>query len=59
MCCPRRLARMRPSAVRVRIRSRSTSANPPSTAGISLPVLVPECVALKALAAADAGCPAH
>jgi hypothetical protein len=31
---------MRPSAVRVRIRSRSTSASPPSTAIISRPVLV-------------------
>ena len=41
MCCPRRFARLRPSAVRVRIRSRSTSAKPPSTASISRPVLVP------------------
>src|SRR4029077_4198405 len=41
MCCPRFCARLRPSAVRVRIRSRSTSANPPNTAIISRPVLVP------------------
>jgi hypothetical protein len=41
MCCPRRFARSRPSAVRVRVRSRSTSAKPPSTASISRPVLVP------------------
>ena len=41
MCCPRRLARSRPSAVRVRIRSRSTSARPPRTAIIRRPVLVP------------------
>ena len=41
MCCPRFCARLRPSAVRVRIRSRSTSANPPKTAIISRPVLVP------------------
>jgi hypothetical protein len=33
-------ARLRPSAVRVRIRSRSTSAKPPRTAIISRPVLV-------------------
>ena len=32
MRCPRCCARLRPSAVRVRIRSRSTSAKPPSTA---------------------------
>ena len=41
MCFPRALARLLPSAVRVRIRSRSTSAKPPSTASISRPVLVP------------------
>ena len=41
MGCPRSLARLRPSAVRVRIRSRSTSAKPPSTASINRPVLVP------------------
>jgi hypothetical protein len=41
MRCPRRCARLPPSAVRVRIRSRSTSAEPPSTANISRPVLVP------------------
>ena len=41
MCWPRFCARLRPSAVRVRIRSRSTSANPPSTASIKRPVLVP------------------
>ena len=41
ICCPRFCARLRPSAVRVRIRSRSTSANPPNTAIISRPVLVP------------------
>jgi hypothetical protein len=35
------LARLLPSAVRVRIRSRSTSAKPPSTASIKRPVLVP------------------
>jgi hypothetical protein len=40
MCCPRATARLRPSAVRVRIRSRSTSANPPSTAIMRRPVLV-------------------
>jgi hypothetical protein len=41
MCFPRALARLLPSAVRVRIRSRSTSARPPSTASIKRPVLVP------------------
>src|SRR6266446_9570837 len=41
MCCPWALARLLPSAVRVRIRSRSTSASPPRTAVISRPVLVP------------------
>jgi hypothetical protein len=41
MRCPRFCARLRPSAVRVRIRSRSTSANPPRTAIIERPVLVP------------------
>jgi hypothetical protein len=41
MCCPRFCARLRPSAVRVRIRSLSTSASPPGTAIISRPVLVP------------------
>jgi hypothetical protein len=41
MCCPHFCARLRPSAVRVRIRSRSTSAEPPSAAIISRPVLVP------------------
>src|SRR5258706_11885836 len=41
MCCPWALARLLPSAVRVRIRSRSTSAKPPSTASIKRPVLVP------------------
>src|SRR5580704_4275011 len=41
MRCPHFCARLRPSAVRVRIRSRSTSANPPSTASIKRPVLVP------------------
>ena len=40
MCCPRFCARLRPSAVRVRIRSRSTSARPPRTTIISRPVLV-------------------
>jgi len=35
------LARLRPSAVRVRIESRSTSARPPRTASIKRPVLVP------------------
>jgi len=39
--CPWALARLLPSAVRVRIRSRSTSASPPKTAIIKLPVLVP------------------
>jgi hypothetical protein len=39
--CPRRFARLRSSAARVRIRSRSTSAKPPSTASISRPVLAP------------------
>jgi hypothetical protein len=37
MCFPWALARLRPSAVRVRIRSRSTSARPPSTASIKAP----------------------
>jgi hypothetical protein len=41
ICCPRFCARLRPSAVRVRIRSRSTSAKPPRTAIIKRPVLVP------------------
>ncbi len=41
MCCPRFCARLRPSAVRVRIRSRSTPAKPPNTAIINRPVLVP------------------
>jgi len=41
ICCPRALARLLPSAVRVRIRSRSTSARPPKTASIKRPVLVP------------------
>ena len=41
MCFPWALARLRPSAVRVRIKSRSTSARPPSTASIKRPVLVP------------------
>jgi hypothetical protein len=41
ICCPWALARLLPSAVRVRIRSRSTSARPPRTAIISRPVLVP------------------
>ena len=41
MCCPRAVARLWPSAVRVRIRSRSTSARPPNTASMSRPVLVP------------------
>jgi hypothetical protein len=39
--CPRFCARLRPSAVRVRIRSRSRSARPPKTAIINRPVLVP------------------
>jgi hypothetical protein len=39
--CPRFCARLRPSAVRIRIRSRSTSARPPKTAIIKRPVLVP------------------
>ena len=34
------LARLLPSAVRVRIRSRSTSASPPSTASIKRPMLL-------------------
>jgi hypothetical protein len=41
MCCPWVLARLRPSAVWVRIKSRSTSASPPSTASIKRAVLVP------------------
>jgi len=41
MCFPWALARLLPSAVRVRIRSRSTSAKPPRTASIKRPVLVP------------------
>jgi hypothetical protein len=41
MRCPRVCARLRPSAVRVRIRSRSTSASPPRTAITSRAVLVP------------------
>src|SRR5215469_4390403 len=40
ICFPWALARLLPSAVRVRIRSRSTSASPPSTASIQRPVLV-------------------
>ena len=40
MCVPWALARLLPSAVRVRIRSRSTSASPPSTASIKRPVLL-------------------
>ena len=40
MAFPWALARLRPSAVRVRIRSRSTSAKPPSTASIKRPVLL-------------------
>jgi hypothetical protein len=41
MCWPRFCARLRPSAVWVRIRSGSTSAKPPNTASIKRPVLVP------------------
>src|SRR5690348_507711 len=41
MCFPWALARLLPSAVRVRSRSRSTSAKPPSTASVKRPVLVP------------------
>jgi hypothetical protein len=41
ICFPWALARLLPSAVRVRIRSRSTSAKPPSTARVTGPVLVP------------------
>ena len=41
ICFPSALARLLPSAVRVRIRSRSTSASPPSTLSIKRPVLVP------------------
>src|SRR5215468_8347351 len=40
-CFPCVFTRLRPPAVRVRIRSRSTSAKPPRTAIISRPVLVP------------------
>ena len=40
MAFPWALARLLPSAVRVRIRSRSTSARPPSTASIKRPVLL-------------------
>ncbi len=40
MCCPRPLARSTPSAVLMRIRSRSTSAKPPKTSSIRRPVLV-------------------
>jgi hypothetical protein len=40
MRCPRALARLRPSAVRMRIRSRATSASPLSTEIIKRPVLV-------------------
>ena len=40
MAFPWALARLLPSAVRVRIRSRSTSASPPSTANINRPVLL-------------------
>ena len=39
ICCPSFRARLRPSAVRVRIRSRSTSARPPNTAIIKREVL--------------------
>ena len=41
ICFPRAWARLLPSAVRVRIKSRSTSARPPSTASIKRPALVP------------------
>jgi hypothetical protein len=41
MCWPRFCARLRPSAVRVLIRSRSTSAKQPNTAIINRPVPVP------------------
>ncbi len=41
MCRPWALARLLPSAVRVRIKSRSTSARRPSTAITKRPVLVP------------------
>ena len=41
MAFPWALARVLPSAVRVRMRSRSTSASPPNTASIKRPVLVP------------------
>jgi hypothetical protein len=40
MGCPRAFARARPSALRVRIRSRSTSSSPRRTASIKRPVLV-------------------
>jgi hypothetical protein len=40
MCWPRAFARLQPSAVRVLIRSRSTSASPPRTAINKRPVLV-------------------
>jgi hypothetical protein len=40
MAFPWALARLLPSAVRVRIRSRSTSASPPKTASINRPVLL-------------------
>jgi len=39
-CFPWALARLLPSAVRVRIRSRSTSASPPRTTSIKRPVLL-------------------
>jgi hypothetical protein len=41
MCFPWALARLLPSAVRVWIRSRSTSASPPNTDSIKRQVLVP------------------
>jgi hypothetical protein len=41
MAFPWALARLLPSAVRVRIRSRSTSAKPPNTVSIKRPVLAP------------------
>ena len=39
-CCPRALARSRPSPVRARINSRSNSASPPSTVSIKRPCAV-------------------
>ena len=56
MCRPRSLARLRPSAVRVRIGSQPPSTSPPRTAIVSRPVLV----AVSAQSStSDRNCPRH